>query len=117
MTGTGDAKFANTPNSGDKRKARSKSRAEVAKKSKKDGGDGPLSGNYLGSLYGILWEFCEHSLGILWTFFGHSLHILWAFFTHSLGIIYTFFGHSLIIFRHSLDILWAFTDPKKFIHS
>ena len=44
MTGTGDAKFANTPNSGDKRKARSKSRAEVAKKSKKDGGDGPLSG-------------------------------------------------------------------------
>jgi len=44
MTGTDDAKFANTPNSGDKRKARSKSRAEVAKKSKKDGGDGPLSG-------------------------------------------------------------------------
>ena len=46
MTGTDDAKFANTPNSGDKRKARSKSRAEVAKKSKKDGGDGPLSGNF-----------------------------------------------------------------------
>merc|ERR1712083_1283552 len=44
MTGTEDAKFANTPNSTNKRKSRSKSRAEVAKKSKKDkndGGDGP----------------------------------------------------------------------------
>merc|ERR1712037_963098 len=54
MTGTGDAKFANTPNSGDKRKARSKSRAKLPKKSKKDGGDGPLSGkgNWKGTGHG-----------------------------------------------------------------
>ena len=56
MTGTGDAKFANTPNSGDKRKARSKSRAEIAKKSKKDGGDGPLSGNLFLLLTCFFWK-------------------------------------------------------------
>ena len=56
MTGTEDAKFANTPNSGDKRKARSKSRAEVAKKSKKDGGDGPLSGNFFLLLTCFFWK-------------------------------------------------------------
>ena len=69
MTGTEDAKFANTPNSGDKRKARSKSRAEVAKKSKKDkndGGDGPLSGNFFFTfnmffLEMILYQINHHS--------------------------------------------------------
>jgi len=44
MTGTGDAKFANTPNSTNKRKSRSKSRAEAAKKSKMDVDENAVAG-------------------------------------------------------------------------
>jgi len=48
MTGTGDAKFANTPNSANKRKSRSKSRAETAKKAKIEGDDGSTAPNKKG---------------------------------------------------------------------